>query len=272
MSRDWKLFLANLAGFLITAAFWRSSGAPSGLGYLVGFCALGAAWYGARLATNRIWPGMPPNMLGGVLLAIGMAAVFLGFVVDNGIHFSDVRRYERVKRLVRGGKTNELYTAITNDAKLAEQKPGAWPHRSWTPLFTAAYEGQTEAARVLIETGHANVDARDDDGNSPLHFAAWRGKAGVARVLLESGAKVNAVNKSGETPLFQLANASPSFEGQRETAQILLAHGADPNLSNAQGVSPMKAAERHRAWLAQVLKGNATRQQSPGDLPKGTVP
>jgi len=51
--------------------------------------------------------------------------------------------------------------------------------------------------RLLAQAG-ANVNARDNEGNSPLHETSL---TDVEEELLKLGANLNARNKDGETPI-----------------------------------------------------------------------
>lgn len=109
-------------------------------------------------------------------------------------------------------------------------------------------EDRVEAARLLIEAG-ADVNSRDDLGNTPLHEAVGALNPRVAKLLIRRGAKVNARNKKGETPLFHLDRAAsflhsghPSPEQRkrmtmdmRALVALLSHHGADLNARNARG-------------------------------------
>ena len=55
-----------------------------------------------------------------------------------------------------------------------------------------------ECLRLLAQAG-ANVNARDDSGNTPLHKTYLMD---VEKELIKLGADVNARNKDGETPIF----------------------------------------------------------------------
>jgi len=59
-----------------------------------------------------------------------------------------------------------------------------------TPLHAAVWTNQAEILRLLLSSG-AKIDARDRNGNTPLHLAAMRGDSHieVTKILLESGAK-----------------------------------------------------------------------------------
>ncbi len=54
--------------------------------------------------------------------------------------------------------------------------------------------------KYLVEEKNADVNAKDNYGNTPLHWAAGRGHLPVVRYLIEKGAKVDAMNILGQTP------------------------------------------------------------------------
>jgi uncharacterized protein len=62
-----------------------------------------------------------------------------------------------------------------------------------------APEGTLAAVRYLVEELHADVNARDHEGNTALHHAAARGDNEMIRYLVEHGADVKAVNREGRT-------------------------------------------------------------------------
>lgn len=82
-----------------------------------------------------------------------------------------------------------------------------------TPLMAAAGIGYDEgrhtwwtepaaleAVRLLTSLG-GDVNAVDQSGNTPLHGAALTGANSVVRFLVEQGARLDATNKDGMTPL-----------------------------------------------------------------------
>ena len=68
-----------------------------------------------------------------------------------------------------------------------------------SPLAWSASHGQTEATRLLIESG-ADVNIKDDNGSTPLHAAAAFGRVDVAKLLVEHGADLQVRNDDGGTP------------------------------------------------------------------------
>src|SRR5512141_3047183 len=68
------------------------------------------------------------------------------------------------------------------------------------PLFDAVAAGSLVDVERLIEVG-ANVDTRNEDGESLLYLAVEAGRTDVARFLLRKGADVKLPTANGEGPL-----------------------------------------------------------------------
>lgn len=92
-----------------------------------------------------------------------------------------------------------------------------------------------ELAQWLVEQG-ANLSAADSYGNTPLHSRAghWQGRVGI---LLELGADVNHGDGSIGTPLHKAAAI-----GNANTVGMLLKHGARVDAQNDSGQSPLEYA------------------------------
>lgn len=59
--------------------------------------------------------------------------------------------------------------------------------------------GMLASVRYLVEDLHADVNARDADGNTPLHNAAARGDNAMINYLVSKGADVKTVNRKGQS-------------------------------------------------------------------------
>ncbi len=115
----------------------------------------------------------------------------------------------------------------------------------WTALHRAAYGGQAEIARVLLDAG-ASTKAKDNQGFTPLHWAVYEGlitpgAQDVAKLLVVRGAEINARDREGSTPLFWAV-----WQGNRDLADFLLAHGADPAIKGKGNLTPLELARKYR--------------------------
>ena len=66
-----------------------------------------------------------------------------------------------------------------------------------TPLHKASERGNLKMVKALIILG-AKIEAKDEFGLTPLHYAA---KVDIAKHLIEKGAQVEARDFDGHTPL-----------------------------------------------------------------------
>lgn len=131
--------------------------------------------------------------------------------------------------------------------------------RGKTALFAAGdyRSGDQEGARAecvqLLAQAGADVNARDNDGNTPLHETFL---TEVEEELLKRGADVNARNHDGETPIFTTVD---------DTAiPLLIEHGADLSLRNNKGQTVLEAAQtkgplRQRALREAIEAAQAQR-------------
>ena len=90
-----------------------------------------------------------------------------------------------------------------------------------TALMLAAWNNHPEIARELLKSKRCNLELKNQDGNNALILAAKKNATGVALTLLMAGAKVNEINKQGETALhYAMLNRNASL------VSVLLERGA----------------------------------------------
>jgi len=144
------------------------------------------------------------------------------------------------------GRADRLAELLGADAGVAT----AFASDGFTALHLAAFFGQTEAARLLLErSAQPNLVSRNQLKVMPLHSAAAGSHMGVARLLVAGGADVNATQRHGYTPLHAAAQ-----NGNVELTELLLDAGADPTARTDDGQSPgdLAKAAGHAALAARL--------------------
>jgi ankyrin repeat protein len=115
-------------------------------------------------------------------------------------------------------------------------------------LSQAVAKGDLSGVQRLVAEG-ADLEARDEYGDTVLHRAAMNDRgAEIVRLLLDRGAKVNAKNHQGWTPLHRVTT--------EEVAALLLDNGADLNAKDKFGETPLHL---------MVRSDNGGIQLQPGD-------
>ena len=110
------------------------------------------------------------------------------------------------------------------------------------PLYLAAYAKDGPRAWILNST---TIEARDGLGNGVLHYAAAWTLDPLIPSIVQAGARVDAQNATGETPLFAaIKSDSPS------TINVLLSQGASPLARDSLGNTALHAAVRWNAKKA----------------------
>jgi ankyrin repeat protein len=99
--------------------------------------------------------------------------------------------------------------------------------------------GSTEVVRLLIKE-NANVNAKDNKGNTALIYASKGGRAETVKILIDHKANVNAQNNEGQTALILAAR-----EGRAENVEILIDHEAMVDMQDKNGVTALMNAAAH---------------------------
>lgn len=87
-------------------------------------------------------------------------------------------------------------------------------------LIAAADKGDAATVRQLLDNG-ANIDAKNDDGETALIGAAYGGETEAVVLLLAKGANIEVRNNDGKTAL-----KMAELAGRDEVVQLLKTKGA----------------------------------------------
>ena len=102
------------------------------------------------------------------------------------------------------------------------------------PLCWAIKEGRSELVRALLDAG-ADPNQLDRDDNPPLFRAAANGDSAAARLLLEHGAAVDALTRIRS--MCQSALMATAEKGHAAVARLLLERRAEVDLKDRFGRS-----------------------------------
>lgn len=120
-----------------------------------------------------------------------------------------------------------------------------------TPLHEAVYNNDINAIRKLIAQG-ADVNAKDDWGDTPLH---WADNVELIRELLKApGINVNAAGYLGYTPLHR------SIETPELAREFLMVPGIDISIKNGEepALTALEMAEE-QSHMPSVISVNARK-------------
>jgi uncharacterized protein len=110
-------------------------------------------------------------------------------------------------------------------------------------VFDAAAVGRTRGLEELLDAEPELARAWSADGFTALHLAAFFGQEDAAKLLLERGADPNTVSRNPSivvTPLHSAAAGSHSA-----IVKLLLQAGADPNARQPDGFTALDAARQN---------------------------
>ncbi|GLD97358.1 hypothetical protein PINS_up006042 [Pythium insidiosum] len=151
----------------------------------------------------------------------------------------------------------------------------------WTALHRAISRGHSDVVQLLIDEG-ADLNARDDMGETPLHQALTKGYVDIVLALIRAGVNVKDSSKWGWIPLHTAAlkghvsvvsalidagadvavrahGGSTALHeacsyGHDDIVELLIDSGADVNASNHSGDTPLHiAARNNRGSIVTVL-------------------
>ena len=118
--------------------------------------------------------------------------------------------------------------------------------RGRPPLVDAARNGDQRAVRALLQQ-RRDVNAAEADGTTALHWASYRDDLESADLLIRAGAKVNAANDLGATPLWTASqNGSAAMVRRLLAGRRQSERRAPARRDAADGRRPLGQSRRRR--------------------------
>lgn len=154
------------------------------------------------------------------------------------------------------GQDANIKVLLANDANVSYRNPAT----GLCALSAAAAEGRDSTIRLLVKTGHADVNLSDLSGRTPIFYAVEQDQPAALRALIALGADVNAQDNTGVTPLMRA-----TAKDRQECVQILLrTKTINPDLKDRQGRTAVTysayapGTESAKALIAAGADPNAT--------------
>lgn len=196
---------------------------------------------------------------------------------------------EAIQEAAISGNVEQIQSLLKGDPGLVSSRDVA----GFTPLLEAANRGNKNVVELLL-TYHADINAKDNLGNTPLHFATLSGHKDIADFLHEQGgvdfvAEIDDASASGDLSRVknlllgdrQLVSSRnkdlltplhiASSKGHYDVVQLLLSNGADVNAKTKYGSTPLiEAAWQGHKDVMDILLVHGAEVNAKGGFRGGT--
>jgi ankyrin repeat protein len=218
-----------------------------------------------RDEVKRLLDGNPS--LASARSAKGTSAVTAALFIASGEGFVPPRKNRVLAEiLAHGAPLDRFEAAALGDAARISKELAADPKYTeaessfgWAPLHFAAFAGNIDVAKLLLDRGAA-IDRRASTKfrNTPLQVSLLTRQDDMAELLVARGADVRIQQAEGFTALHEAAQ-----NGSERIIKLLLDKGADPNARAADGRTPLGIA-RDKGYdsIARLLESRGAREAS----------
>ena len=160
----------------------------------------------------------------------------------------------KMRDALRDGDRQKFNSALRQNMEAVNAKGPS----GWTPIMYAAFYGDGEAVRLLLNKA-ANPNAQNEAGGTALMYAA--GDTEKTRLLLDRGADPNLRSGEGRTPLLIAVGRTGSYAA----VKLLLEKGADvkARLPDGRGALTLALGARDPELLQLLLDHGVERKPLP---------
>ncbi|XP_064650397.1 ankyrin repeat domain-containing protein 50-like isoform X2 [Lineus longissimus] len=122
-----------------------------------------------------------------------------------------------------------------------------------TPIIIASTNGHQEVVDLLIKAG-ANIECKNISGNTPIIIASIKGHQEVVDLLIKAGANIECKGNGGNTPII-----FASINGHQEVVDLLIKAGANIECKDNDGNTPIIIASinGHQEVVDLLIKAGA---------------
>ena len=178
--------------------------------------------FGSRLLTKN-----PLHNIG-IGLGIGIGTYFISKLFGKDIIGKEL---DSIGNYCNNKSYKDIYNEIISNNRFYEDNP------EHVDLFwKSAEKGLLNIFKDLISKG-ADINAKNNNGNTPLHIASYNGYLPIVEYLVNNRADINTKNKNDRTPLHYA-----SFEGHLSVVELLINKGADKDAKDECDRTPLHIA------------------------------
>jgi len=167
----------------------------------------------------------------------------------------DADKYARTKNnlsaadYVKAESLEELFHYFEDEMPIVDSNGN-------TPLHHAIYQNDIELIRKIIATNKSCLDIQNKQGLTPLLTAISKLNYAISDIILQAGADPNIIETKDENSPLHVA----ALNGITWLGEILLEHGAKVNAVNKEGSTPLMLAVQghHREFISLLLHKNAS--------------